>query len=126
MDSKFKAFVIGLLRRGSMRWKPASEALNDAKEVYYIASKTGKQLRRVKFKCAHCHQFFKRTDVKIDHIEPVVPVTGFTTWDDYIFRMYPLDKKAFQILCKGCDKVKTQGENQIRKEIRKISKKKVD
>lgn len=119
MDSKFKQFIIALLRRGTQRWKPAQEALKDAKETYYIKSVMGKDLKRVKFKCAHCGLFYTRKEVCLDHIQPIVPVDiGFTNWDDYINRMF-CPKEGFQTLCKQCHKIKTKLEGEQRKQFRK-------
>jgi hypothetical protein len=118
VDSKFKYFIISLLRKGSQRWKPAQQALNEAKEVYYIKSSTGKDLRRVKFKCVKCKEFYSRKEVTIDHIFPVVdPSEGFVGWERYIERMFP-PKEGFQILCKGCDKIKCTFEREERKKFK--------
>ena len=124
MDSKFKSFIIGLLRRGSMRWKPAQEALNSSKEVYFITSTKGKKLRRVKFKCASCKKYYCRKEICLDHINPVVdPKKGFTTWDDYINRMY-VPKSGYQTLCIGCHRYKTALEKNERKLNKPLTKKK--
>lgn len=45
----------------------------------------------------------------MDHIIPVVGADGFTTWDDYIERMF-VDREGFQVLCKACHKIKTDEE----------------
>jgi len=119
MDSKFKGFIIGLLRRGSMRWKPAQEAINEVKEIYYIESKKGKKLRRVKFRCNICKQFYSRKEIQLDHIEPVVNTkTGWESWDSYINRMFT-NKSGYQVLCKGCHLEKSKSEREERKLVKK-------
>jgi hypothetical protein len=50
----------------------------------------------------------KSSMVAIDHIEPVVPVTGRESWDSYIYRLF---NNATQILCKNCHCLKTTIEN---------------
>jgi 5-methylcytosine-specific restriction endonuclease McrA len=61
----------------------------------------------------------------MDHVLPVVdPVAGFTTFDEYIDRMFPSDTSGWQRLCVKCHTDKTQEENGTRKET-KIKKKKV-
>lgn len=122
MDSKFKGFVISLLRRGTLRWKPTQEVLKEAKETYYIDSKNGKKLKRVKFKCASCNKFYCRKEICVDHREPVVGPEGFTNFHDYILRMF-CPKENLQALCKGCHKSKTKGESDARKNKRQLNKK---
>jgi 5-methylcytosine-specific restriction endonuclease McrA len=109
VDSKFKSFIISLLRRGTYRWKPRNECLKAAKVAYG------------KYQCNICKQIFRKKDITLDHIEPVVPVTGFTTFDDYIIRMYP-QKEGFQVICKVEHSIKTKRENLERKENRKKKK----
>ena len=56
-------------------------------------------------------------EVAVDHIEPVVPVSGFTTWDEVIERMF-VEKEGLQVLCKECHRVKCQEEKQQRKQAK--------
>ena len=53
----------------------------------------------------------------MDHIIPVVdPKTGFTTWDEYIERLF-VPKGGWQMLCKSCHDTKThEVENPLRRE----------
>jgi 5-methylcytosine-specific restriction endonuclease McrA len=67
------------------------------------------------YKCAECKQLFVVTDVQVDHINPVVdPKKGFTTWDNFIDRMF-CEMKNLQVLCKPCHKIKTDQEKLERK-----------
>jgi thymidine kinase len=52
-----------------------------------------------------------------DHIEPVIPITGFTTWDDAIHRLFETEDK-YQALCHLCHDEKTKQENMERKLLR--------
>ena len=123
MDTKLKYFIISTLRRRSKCWKPAQDALNKVKEIYYITSKKGKQLRRVKFKCYKCNKFFGRKEIQIHHKFPVVdPTIGFTTWDMYINRMFCPNEEYYEIICKPCHKE----ENRKGRELKKLNKKSVD
>lgn len=50
--------------------------------------------------------------IEMDHIHPVIdPKEGFTTWDDYIYSLFPEDSKAYQGLCYFCHSVKTYMED---------------
>jgi 5-methylcytosine-specific restriction endonuclease McrA len=111
MDYKLKGFIINTLRRASYRWPPRNEALKLAK------------VDRNQYKCAHCTQIFGRKDVQIDHKIPVVSLQGFTSWDDYVSKMF-CDLDGFQILCTSCHDSKTLVENQERKANRPTKKKK--
>ena len=52
--------------------------------------------------------------MKADHIVPVVdPAVGFTTWDEFIDRMF-VEKEDFQAVCGGCHAIKTAEERAIR------------
>lgn len=92
----------------SYKWKPRNQAL--------INARVGRGL----YICNKCKDIFHVKKVQIDHIEPIVPVDkGFTTWDDYIKRMF-CDVEGFQVLCKDlCHATKSK----IESELRKINKK---
>lgn len=121
---KYKTFIIGLLRRGTLRWPPANDAWKAAKTDYYITSKNGKQLKRCKYKCAKCGNFFKRDDCELDHKEPVVdPKRGVESLDEYAKRMFPPTKDHYQVLCQGCHEKKTKAETEERTQYRKLNKK---
>ena len=52
--------------------------------------------------------------MEVDHIKPVVdPKKGFTTWDDFIDRLF-CEKKNLQALCRGCHAKKTKEERGIK------------
>lgn len=107
--SKFlnvKAFVIASLRRASYRWPPREEARRRVK------------VDRNQYRCEKCNKIFTRKETKIDHIKPVVDVTGFESFDKYIERLF-CDVSGFQILCKKDHDEKTKEENQIRRNVKK-------
>lgn len=58
-------------------------------------------------------------EIQMDHIEPVVPVNdGFTSFDDYIHRMF-CPEDGFAALCKPCHDEKTKKEKEFRMMYRK-------
>jgi 5-methylcytosine-specific restriction endonuclease McrA len=66
------------------------------------------------YRCSGCNAEFTSKDVQIDHIRPVVdPTTGFTTWDEFIERLF-CPKDNLQVLCKTCHDTKTQSEKTTR------------
>lgn len=110
--AKFESFIKGLLRKGTTRWPQKYEVLNAAKRGKQINASTGRLAEH--YCCQECGGLFPATGVVVDHIEPVVPLTGFVSWDDVIQRMF-CDVNGLQALCKDCHKVKTKEENAIRR-----------
>lgn len=98
-----KTFVIASLRRASIRWPPRNEALKLAR------------VSRGLYKCSSCGLVFKKKEVHLDHINPVVsPEHGFTGYDDFIERLF-CEAEGFQLLCKNCHQIKTLLEDELRK-----------
>src|SRR6266700_1559562 len=109
-----KYWLINLLRRGSMRYPPRNEAASRNKETYYIKSKKGKDLKRVKHTCEKCgKKDLKSSEVEMDHIVPLVDFTGFKDWNTYIER-YLIDSIGFQKFCIPCHSSKSLSEGVIR------------
>ena len=102
-----KRFMIGVLRRASMRWPPKGIALQDARIAPGV------------YRCASCKGEFRAKDIRMDHEEPIIdPKTGFTTWEDYTVRMF-CPVKGYQALCEPCHDVKTASEDQGRRPKKK-------
>jgi hypothetical protein len=115
-----QAMVFSALRRAFRTYPPYKETLDDAKEEYYIDSKKGKKLRRVRFRCNKCGKKYARTNVAVDHRIPVVDFTGVAKQEDgetdfniYIKRLY-CARGNLQILCLPCHKEKTKDEGKQR------------
>ena len=104
-QARFNSFVTSILRSGSRKWPPKYETLNKAKTEKKTNGATGRLAQH--FRCKKCKQEFTAKNVQVDHIKPVVdPSTGFTTWDDFIDRLY-CESKNLQVLCVACHKAKT-------------------
>lgn len=106
-----KGWLTNKLRRLSYQWPEMREATSKAR------------VERGKYKCASCGGIFGPKEINRDHIEPVDnPHTGFTTWDNYIDRLFcPAD--GIQILCsETCHKYKSSREQILRRELRKTQK----
>lgn len=114
-----QAVVISAMRRAFRRFPAFKQALDAAKQEYFITSKTGKAMRRVHWKCASCGKMANNKEKAVDHIIPVVdPINGFQSYDDYAKRLFcSIDN--LQILCSSCHKVKSLGENKIRRSNKK-------
>lgn len=104
-EFNLKSFVIATLRRASYRWKPRSEAR--------VNARTG----RNQYTCNSCKGTFSRKETKVDHIQPVVLLSGWDSYEGFIERLF-CDISNMQLLCSGCHKIKTKQENEQRKQLR--------
>lgn len=105
-----KSFIIQTLRRASYRFRTRGQAIKNAR--------VGRGL----YKCNRCGEIVKNKQFKVDHIECVVdPEKGFTTWDEYIERMF-CTADQYQILCSSCHDTKTCLEQSLRKAFRDAKK----
>jgi 5-methylcytosine-specific restriction endonuclease McrA len=105
-DSGFRAFLMSGLRRLSRFWEPAKNVIDKAR------------IARGMYQCSTCKKIVGHKEIKADHINPVVPVEGFTDWNGIVERMF-CDESGFQALCKICHDIKTKKENEQRKRCRK-------
>lgn len=111
-EGRFNSFITSTLRAGARRWQPKYDTLNAAKTEKKINVKTGRMAQH--YQCELCKQEFTQKDMEVDHIKPVVdPKKGFTTWDNFIDRLF-CEKHNLQAICKPCHKVKTKEEKQER------------
>jgi len=112
---KLKKFLIPILRKYWLRWPARQNAIKQAR------------IERGSYQCNICKQIgFKRQDLHVDHIDPVVNVEdGFTTLDEFVSRLY-VEENQLQATCHQCHELKTLTENQMRKfhkDQKKIAKK---
>lgn len=120
-ESRYRSFITSLIRSGTRRWAPISEVQKEAR------------VARGLYECAGCKEHVPNTvrdgrrrvqNIFVDHIDPVVdPEVGFTTWDDFISKMY-CEKDNLQLLCKACHDIKSAEERTIAVERRRNEKEK--
>ena len=124
IDSKFRSFIINLLRQGTYKWKARGEAqklarihsatfqCNTCGDGIY----TGKKTLELAIKGLKVDVEVRVGKIKVDHIDPVVGVEGFISWDEYIPKMF-CDIDNLQIQCDECHKYKSKIERELRKEF---------
>lgn len=96
------SFIVSALRRASSRWAPK------------YACKKAARIARNSYRCASCSKAFGNSDIHIDHIIPVVdPATGFTTWDQFIARLF-VEIDGFRAVCTTCHAEITAKQREIR------------
>lgn len=112
-EARYRAFFMSTLRKA--RWPVKYEALKRAAVGKKINPVSGKLATF--YRCAKCGGEFPAKEVQSDHINPIVPITGFDSWDGVIKRL-AVEIDGFQCLCKTCHAEKTKKENDQRKEAR--------
>lgn len=128
-EFNFERWFISQLRSICRRYPPYYSVKNAHKEVYYLTTKSGKQVKRVRFPCVKCGQKYDNKNTFSDHIVPVVGIDGLPRlkngkpdWNEYIDNMYFLDEKnvpkkdSIQLMCRECHNEKTQAERAARRE----------
>lgn len=110
-------WIVNSLRRASYRWPGRYQAVINGRSIQKLSR--GRMVWH--YNCAMCPKDIHhcRKNIKLDHICPVVPPeTGFTTWDDYITRMF-VEADGFQVLCTDHHKEKTALERIERNKFKK-------
>ena len=111
-QARFNSFVKSALRSASQRWPPKYQCLNEAYVETKINIKTGRMAKH--YKCNRCRNDFPMKDVEVNHIIPVVPISGFDSWDKVIERLF-CEKDGLETVCKPCHKIITKEENDTRR-----------
>lgn len=110
---RLKGFITSTIRAGFRKYPPKYEAL----KASIVAKKENKATGRIAtfYECAECKKEFLAKEVEVDHIIPVVcPKEGFTTWDNFINRLF-CGIENLQVLCVACHKLKSAKERKERK-----------
>jgi 5-methylcytosine-specific restriction endonuclease McrA len=123
-EAGLKNFIISLLRKSNFSWKPKKEtALKCRSDKKLVNLKTGKE--NMASKCEVCETLIFEKELKVDHIEPIVPVEGWgdttewlgVNWNEYLSRMF-VESDGLQGICKPCHDIKTKQENKQRKDAK--------
>lgn len=114
-EAQFTTFVKNQLRGASWKWFPISETFKKARVTKGV------------YRCNGCGCNVPVTivvnrkrikNVIVDHIDPVIsPDKGFTTWDDFINRLF-CEENNLQVLCGQCADEKGLKERTVAKERR--------
>lgn len=115
-EAMFTTFVKSALRNKSRFWKPISDVLKKSR------------VERGKYLCNGCGEIVpssivvndKRVkNIVVDHNPPVIdPERGFTSWDDFINRLF-CEEEFLQALCHECHNKKSQEERLLAKNSKK-------
>ncbi len=117
-EAKWKSFIKNQLRGATRKWAPIQDCLKNAR------------VKRGLYECAGCGKHVTNTvkegakrvkNVFVDHIQPIVPVTGWISWDSCIERMF-CEEDNLQLLCKECHDKKSKEEAAERAAYRRKAK----
>lgn len=111
-EGRLRTFITSVIRKGFSRYPPKYETLAEAKLGKQVNSKTGRLAEH--YKCSSCNGSFTNSEVQVDHINPVVPITGWVSWDSFIENLF-CSKDNLQVLCSKCHKKKSREENEERR-----------
>lgn len=111
-EARFTSFVKSALRNASQRWPPKYKVLSKAYVGQRINPKSGRMAKH--YLCKACEEAFPAKEIQVNHIVPVVPVTGFDSWDGVVERMF-CEESGLEVLCIPCHKKTTKEENDARK-----------
>ena len=111
-ESQYWGRIRSCLRRMSMFWKPAREALQSARVAC-----AGPRGQKWAYVCSDCGKLFQRKLVHIDHIEPCGKLTDYAHIGDFLRRLLPEGKDAYAVRCLTCHQAKTNSEREERTEV---------
>lgn len=114
-EAKFNTFIRNQLRGATRKWEPIQNVKKRA------------NVERGVYLCAGCGENVPLTlkegrkrvqNVFVDHIKPIVdPEVGFTSFDDFIDRMF-CEEDNLQVLCGKCHDEKSLDERKRHAERR--------
>lgn len=112
--------VTSFLNRLWGAWPAKTHAKNIGREKVQVDTyKNGNPKMLYKYKCQSCKELVDV--VQVDHKDPRVPISGFTTLDDWVARTF-CTIEGLQALCLGCHKKKSSEEASSRAAYRKTQK----
>jgi len=96
-EAAFFAFLRSGLRQLSMRWPPIRTVLFRVPRPYSGPNKRQKW----EFKCEWCGNYFPRTGVQVDHIEPCGKLMKMEDIGDFARKLF-CEEDGLQVLCREC------------------------
>lgn len=85
----------------------------------YNKDGTRSKKNSVQYLCSTCKEWAGSTKMAVDHLDPVIPPTGFTDWNTFIDRLF-CGADNLQPCCEICHKVKTNNERTERNRLKDI------
>lgn len=112
----------GLLKGAGRRVFGRSDLRRSIIDKAIIKEHTDPKRKAVKFwvKCEECGKLEAKSNVQVDHKEPVVPLTvsAESMSFDELFNRIWCKESNLQIVCKPCHRAKTKAENKERRRLK--------
>ena len=113
-EARYKGFIRSTLRKAWMVWAPNNQTKRNARIERGVYKCAGYNRNSHGAKASVLVKGKRQNNIFTDHIDPVVdPAEGFTTWDEYIERLF-CESTNLQVLCRECHNLKTADEKAIR------------
>jgi hypothetical protein len=106
-EAEFWTRIRSCLRRMSIYWRPAREALHAARVPFH-----GPRGQKWAFLCADCQKLFKRSSVQLDHVNPCGALKSYEDIGAFLERLLPEDPNAYRVRCTKCHQAKTNRERE--------------
>lgn len=115
------AAIRGALRRTFSRSPVVREVLMRVRREVPKYNKDGSRSKKnsVQYLCASCNEWAGSTLMAVDHIDPVIPTTGFTDWNTFIDRLF-CGEENLAPRCKTCHEKKTNSERTERNRLKDL------
>lgn len=104
-EAAFWSWIRSALRQKSRWWKPVAQAKMLARRAYKGPNKRQKW----EYKCAECLQYFKATDINVDHINPAGTLKCYNDLPGFVERLF-CEVDGLQVMCTKCHDKKTTKE----------------
>jgi len=115
-EAQYHSKIMGALRKAFAWWKP----MQDAKKLCRRPSQSSNKRLKFEYQCAACQNWFPEAETRIDHIVSCGTLRHVDDVAQYIKNLTSEDPAGYQILCTCCHQIKTNAENDARREFRKI------
>lgn len=107
-EARYWGGVRSALRRGFRFWRPIVQCKLDARRAKVDGGR-----QKWEYVCAECSNWFKGTEVEVDH---TVPTGSLKCADDLTGFLERLTaEEGYRLLCKPCHKIKTNEEKEARR-----------
>lgn len=105
-EAGFWQFLRSGFRGMSRRWPPiVRHALHAARRPYLGENKRQKW----EYECCFCHQWFKGTEVKVDHITPAGRLVSWEDVEPFLRRLF-VEKEELRVTCQPCHNLRHEEE----------------
>lgn len=102
-ESMFFGMLRAALRQKSRWWKPISICKNKARRAYKGTNKR----QKYEYQCNICKEWFKDTEVSVDHIIPCGRLASYEDLPGFVERLF-VEEDMLQLLCEKCHLIKSK------------------